>query len=285
MEGEMALRYSLWILLTVGGIALAGCANVQKIKPVASGDLVGVHFTCRLKNGDIAISTSKEVTENAALSKSAIFVPRNDEGALAITAGSDAQEHVPDDIISFEDRAKGMIAAAVVGMTPGEKHTVRLRAERKDKDHNGQENTIKINRITHRPREMEMARGEFLARTGKAPLLDEEIDLGEGIMAKVLSMSGDKVNLRVSATADALIRTPFGPGKVTETPTDLEIVVDAPIGGLVRTGPLVGRIAALDDNSITLDYGHPFGGEELTCEVIVEPAAKAADKGDEHAEK
>lgn len=281
----MALENSLRIVLVAGGVALAGCATVSKEKPVAAGDRVGVNFTCRLKNGDIAVSSLKEVAENRSLPKSVIFKPRTDEGALAITAGGNAQDPAISDNTPFEDRVTKMVAAEVVGMTPGEKRPVVLRAERQDKDRYGQENTIKINRISYRPREMEMARSEFLARTGKAPIEGESLDLGEGIRAKVLSMSGDKVKLRVSATADAHIRTPFGPGKVTETPTDLKVNIEALTGGLVRTGPLVGRIATFDDNTITLDYGHPFGGEELTCAVIVEPAAKAAVKGDEHAEK
>jgi len=91
--------------------------------------------------------------------------------------------------------------------------------------------------------------------------------------------------LRVSASPEAQIQTPFGPGKVTEAPTDLKITIDARVGSLARTGPLVGRVAAVDDNSITLDYGHPFGGEELNCDVVVEPAAKTMQQGDERVVK
>jgi FKBP-type peptidyl-prolyl cis-trans isomerase 2 len=266
-------------------MALAGCATAQKGRPVAAGDRVGVEFTCRLNNGAVAISTSREVAENASLPKSPIFITRNDVGALIVTAGNGSQEQAADDNISFEDRVTGLVAAAVVGMAPGEAHTIQLRAERKEKDSRGQDTTIKLNRVTHRPKEMELAKTEFLARTGKAPLEEEEVDLGDGMRAKVVSMSGDNVKVRVSAAADALIQTPFGPGKVKETPTDMEITIDPPIGELLRTGPLVARIAAVDDTSITLDYGHPFGGEELTCNVTVEPAAKVAQQGDQHAEK
>ncbi len=178
-----------------------------------------------------------------------------------------------------------MIAAEVVGLTPGEKLAVQFRAERREKDSKGQENTIQINRVNYRPRDMEMAKSELLARTGKAPVEEQEVDLGEGMRAKVVSLSGDNAKLRVSASPEAQIQTPFGPGKVTEAPTDLKITIDARVGSLARTGPLVGRVAAVDDNSITLDYGHPFGGEELNCDVVVEPAAKTMQQGDERVEK
>ncbi len=69
----MALRNSLRIMLAAGGMALAGCATTEKGKPVAAGDQVGVNFTCRLKNGDIAVSTSKEITGN--VSRAKMMVP------------------------------------------------------------------------------------------------------------------------------------------------------------------------------------------------------------------
>ena len=42
----------------------------------------------------------------------------------------------------------------------------------------------------------------------------------------------------------------------------------------MRTGPLVGRIIAVENGLFTLDYGLPFGGETLVCDVVVEPQVK-----------
>lgn len=275
----MTLRNILRIILAVAGLTLTGCAGVPSSRSVASGERVEVNFTCSLKNGDIVVSTSKAITDNASLAKSTIFVPRAAEGALTITAGSKISD---DDTIFFEDRVTGMIATTVVGMTPGEGYTVQLRAERKDKDSRGQETIVRMSRHTNRPSEIEMTQSEFLFMTGKAPVEGAEIFLGEGMLARVLSSSGDAVKLKVSPTADALISTPYGQGRVTETLTDLKVSYDAPVGTLVRTGPLVGRIAVVDDNFITLDYAHPFGGEELTCDVAVVSVAMAVKDDAEH---
>ena len=35
------------------------------------------------------------------------------------------------------------------------------------------------------------------------------------------------------------------------------------------------RISDVHDDMFTIDYGHPFGGETLTCDVKVEPAPAA----------
>ena len=50
------------------------------------------------------------------------------------------------------------------------------------------------------------------------------------------------------------------------------IAINAQTGNLVRSGGFVGRVIAVDEQLITVDYGHPFGGEPLLCDVqVVEP--------------
>lgn len=75
-----------------------------------------------------------------------------------------------------------------------------------------------------------------------------------------------------------MVDTPFGKGAIRENEKNYEIVIDASVGSLVRTRGLVGRISEVRDGSIVVDYGHPFGGETLTCDIKVEPlpAADAA---------
>ena len=57
-------------------------AETDLIKP---GDKVGVQFTCRFKNGEIASSTSTAVAKNPE-PKSSIFLPRSKDDPIAVTA-------------------------------------------------------------------------------------------------------------------------------------------------------------------------------------------------------
>lgn len=282
----MTLKNSIHIMvLAIAVMALAGCATMEKVKSVAAGDRVAVRFTCRLKNGEIAISTEKKVADDPALPKSALFMPRDQDGPLMIYAEIAAQNKPDDLYASFEDRVVKRIAGAVVGMVPGEERTVTITAQREDAYLKPEEIFLKMSRVRHRPKEVTIASAEFASRMGKAPVVGEEVALEDGLPARVISVEGDMVALSIAALSGRQIRTPFGVGTIRETPDDVVVEIDARVGTLVRSGPLAGRISAFDDTTFTLDYGHPFGGEELACDVAVAPATKVANQGDHHAEK
>ena len=87
---------------------------------------------------------------------------------------------------------------------------------------------------------------------------------------KVASVSETEVLIRFSAQPGSVVETPFGKGTIRENENQFEIVSNAVKGTLVRTGPLVGRISGALDKMFTIDFGNPFGGETLACEVKAE---------------
>lgn len=282
----MALRNGLHIVMfAITGTALAGCAAVEKARPVVAGDRVGVHFTCRLKSGEIAISTEKKVADDPSLPKSVLFIPRDQDGPLMISAAVAVQDQPDGPYASFEERVLKRIASAVVGMAPDKQRTAPIMAEREDAYLKPEEIFLKMSRVRHRPKEINVDSADFVSRTGKSPVVGMEVEIEEGLPALVASVEADHVHLSLAALAGREIRTPFGQGNVKETPDDLEITIDPEVGKLVRSGPLAGRISAFDDTSFTLDYGHPYGGEDLSCDIVVESVVEMAKQGEEHAEK
>ena len=77
------------------------------------------------------------------------------------------------------------------------------------------------------------------------------------------------------AQPGSVVDTPFGKGTIKENEKNYEIVIDASVGHLVRSQGLVGRVSEVQDRTIVIDYGNPFGGETLSCDVKVEPAPSA----------
>ncbi len=53
------------------------------------------------------------------------------------------------------------------------------------------------------------------------------------------------------------------------------MVIDAHKGALVLAAGMVGRISYVDDKAFYIDFGNPFGGETLLCDVTVEKIADA----------
>jgi FKBP-type peptidyl-prolyl cis-trans isomerase 2 len=83
------------------------------------------------------------------------------------------------------------------------------------------------------------------------------------------------VTVRLFTTPGAVIETPFGPGRVREEGQDYKMDIEARKGALVRAAAMTGRISDVDDKVITIDFGNPFGGETLLCDVTVEKITDA----------
>jgi hypothetical protein len=127
-----------------------------------------------------------------------------------------------------------------------------------------------------------MTRDEYMSRTGKEPQEGADYIVDPLIPGKVASVSENEVLIRFSVKPGSVVDTPFGKGTIRETEKSYEIVIDATVGRLVRTHGLVGRISEVKDRMFTIDYGHPFGGQTLMCDVKVVPAPPAdAAKGKE----
>ncbi len=245
-------------------------AGTDLIKP---GDKVGVQFTCRFKNGEIASSTSTAVAKNAE-PKSAIFLPRSIDDPLAVTAVDNSKDLQPNDLIAFEDEIATQLSRSVTGMKMNGSGTIELHADR-IKGLKPQDEFLQLARVRVRPKEVRMTSGEFKARTGKEPEVGEEFKSDPAIPGKVTSVSENEVLIRFFTQPGSVVDTPFGKGTIRENGQNYEIVIDASVGKLVRSAGLVGRISEVQEKSMVVDYGHPFGGETLTCDVKVEPAPAA----------
>jgi len=233
---------------------------------VKAGDRVNVHFTCRLKSGEVAASSYPAVATDEKVRKSAIFVPRTVDTPLSIVAASPA---LSDKTRGLEDEILNQLSGAVIGMPVGEKQTREIKAERLMEEKKG-DYVLQIARVRSRVKEMRFTPEEYKSRTGKAAELGRPFVIDPAVPGKVASLTPSEVVVRFFAHSGDKVATPFGEGIVRELPDRYEIVIDARPGALVRSGGLTGRITSVDDRFISLDYGHPFGGEALLCDVLVE---------------
>jgi FKBP-type peptidyl-prolyl cis-trans isomerase 2 len=63
---------------------------------------------------------------------------------------------------------------------------------------------------------------------------------------------------------------------VRELPDRYEIVMDVRKGSLVRSADMVGIISSVTDDSFTVDFCHPIGGQSLSCEIAaVKPGTES----------
>lgn len=276
-EGRFILRAAK-IILVFGGamITFSGCttltgapSSTAKHAVVMPGDRADVQFTCRLTNGEVAMSTYQEVADDPSLRKSVVFVKRDRSTPLKISAGNEPEQAPSFPYKGLENEVIYQMSSAVVGLPIGEKQTLEIKAERLPEQQPG-EHLVKISRVRRREKEMRFTPDQYEASTGRAAEVGRAFLYDPALPGEVESVSDTEVVVQFAPEPGKEVTTAFGKATVREQPDCYEIVIDARPGDLVRTGGIVGRIVEVDDKEITIDYGHPFGGGALLCDVVIE---------------
>ena len=263
--------------------ALAGCVSAGMVKPaqpgsagnpgkgriVQSGDVAEVSYICSLKSGEVVAATGPVAGNRP---KSNLYVPREGAGPLPLTAtktdGEQAQG-APYKQLSLEEEISHQLAGIIVGMKEGTTGTAELKAKDAPAPV-AAKYMARLSRVRTRPKEMKMPKGDYEYRTGKSPEVGQAYSYDPDFPGTVVSVSDKEVTIRFTATPGAVLSTPFGPGRIREEGGDYKVDIEARKGALVRAADMVGRISDVDDKVIIVDFGNPFGGETLFCDVTVE---------------
>ena len=272
MRGNEKAILKRFVCLPLITLALSGCATVEPPQIVQSGDKVGIHFICRLPNGEVAASTNPAIADDPAQPKSPVFLVKKDSKPVVITAGARVRNPGPGKELSFEYTIADRLADLVVGLPTGEWRKVAVTAGNASVTA-GDPKSIQLTQVWVSSKEMRFTPEEFRKRTGQEPKPGEEFTYDPHFPGKVTAANDKEVVVRFSAAPVGVIETAFGRGTVKELPDRYEITMDVREGRLVRTGGFVGVISNVGDKTFTVDYSHPFGGKELTCAVKAEPAA------------
>lgn len=248
---------------TVDGAPSYSPAEGERV--VRPGELVEIRYLCRLHTGEV-VASSGPVPETE--KKSAIFKAAEHSPAAFILMAIDTDEPLPDQLRPgpFESEIQMRLARRVTGMKEGESRRFELSAKMIP-GINEQDGFAWLARVRTRPKEMKMPRGDYEFRAQKAPEVGQRYFYDPAFPGKVESVTDTEVIIRFTATPGDTIETPFGRGRIREDGDNYKVDIDAKEGSLVRTGNKIGRITKVDDKVITIDYRHPFGYEEIVCDV------------------
>lgn len=262
------MKHNIHLSPILLGVALAAFAAQSQLAfasgPIISGDLVQLHYVCRLENGEVAASTMAESSLGVAEKKSSIFEPIQNDAPLSLQAGLDPKNQGVPAVVDFSDEIAAQIAHSLVGLQRNEAQTVKVSAARA---HYREKAVISMVRVRQRPKELRMLPGEYSKRMGKDAEVGQVFTLDPDFPGKVVSSGENEVLIRFEAPANKKLVTPFGPAMVRESENQYLVDIDVRNEALVRTGPMVGRITAVDEKMFTVDYGHPLGGQDLVCDL------------------
>jgi FKBP-type peptidyl-prolyl cis-trans isomerase 2 len=241
------------------------CPEGNAIRP---GDRVGVHFTCKFRNGDVAVSSYESVADDPGVRKSPVFVRRKSGEPVRLTARTPGGAGDTGEERGFEDEVLFRLSGAITGLKPGERQTREISAERRPENRPG-DYFLRVARVRQRQKEMRLTPEDYKLRTGRAPEKGQPFTIDPAVPGKVSSVTEKEAVITFTAVPGSKVATAFGEATIKESANQYQIVIDAQAGNLVRNTGYVGRIVGVDENFISIDYGHPFGGDPLLCDIQV----------------
>ena len=259
-------------------LLVSACATlISPPKVVQEGETVKICYTCKNKNGEIITSNEASVISAAEEDKTEFFLANQEDSPLILTAGRPDHNRImrlrkmrP---LGCNEEIAFQLAQAVVGLPAAAETKVTLNSEWQKFLEPGNR-YLRMARVRWRPKLQKISKDLFMANNkNKMPQLGDEQPSFNGFVGKISSITQEDVIIEnIPAQGGNSIRTAFGKGIVSEHGNQLKIDIDVHEGDLVRTGTNFGRVYRVDDTFFYVDYGHPYGGETLFCDVTVESA-------------
>ncbi len=263
--------YKTFNSLTAAGallLSLQGCAARQ----VAPGQELLVQYRCALPNNELLAASEAD----PAGPRSTAWLPPKKPGSLRLTAGRPPEISQKNDQEDFEPVLAAGLALALPGMTMEQPNRIVLSSKpilRPD----GSERTAQMARVWYRMKELRLTPEQYKSRKGKDAQLGDPYVIDPRVPGKVEQVDEKLVLIRFNPVSNGPFNTPYGPAHLKDAGAQYEIRIEPTVGSLVRTGPMLGRISALTEGAITIDYTNPFGGVELQCEITPLPLPEGAE--------
>ena len=269
VEGKKKMMRKMAVLVCLF-VMVCGCTQALRLRgpAIKMGDMVSVDYTCRVSSGEIAATTEAEIANNPDLAKAPMFALLREYGPVTLKAGQ-GDTGDPGVADSMETGVSERLSEEILGLRPGEHRELEVTAK-VPPELTGVERYVHMSLVRRRQKERNLTPEEYQTITGKEAEVGQEFIEDPAVPGKVVSVNDSEVRIVFSAVPGGKVETPFGPGVVREKEERYEIELHPQVGTVIRTGPLVARISEADDDYFTVAYGHPVGGEALTCGFTVE---------------
>ena len=256
---------------------LAGCAAHAPKRGVAPDDRVAIHYVCKNQDGQAVDANDPVMAAADGAPRSYVFRVSEEAEPLVVTAGrkDDRIEAVINRRpLGFREHLSFQLAEKVVGLNYGERFSVTLTAEEQKALHSGAR-YLSMARVRRRAKQQILQSEVYAQSMERQAAVGDEVPSFPGFVGKVASVTADQVVV-INLPETPVMRTDFGPGRVVDQGDYYTIEMAVREGDLVRSGDNFGRIVAVRPKVFYVDFGHPYGGDALSCDIRIEPSTPAA---------
>lgn len=251
--------------LSQGGPSVTPQATAKaSIAGVEYGDNVSVDFIGIVKStGEVFDTTEEDIAMDPNIPKITGFVPRESYEPLSFIVGSG--EIIPE----FEE--------AILGLKEGEEATIELPPEKAFGE-------VDPNLIVSSPRNAEFSIVEevslenYVMAMKKEPIVGDIVNVTPYWSTEITNITNGTVVLTHLPVNDSIVKTAYGPARVTTNGTtifmrllpEINTTVYSVYGG-------IGKIIDFNESFVTVDFNHPLAGETLIFKIKVRNIIKKSE--------
>ena len=266
--GRMRLCSTLCGLLCV-----AGCAAVSPTTAVQLGEQVWVDYICRLSDGRVAATTIPEDAERDMKRQGTLLLDLDEHRpALWVAAKASVESRgkvIKAKLVPLQEEIKNRLQPELAGMSKSRSNALRISSNYIERLSDGSRYLNLARRRTY-PKVYSVPHGQILQSLGRLPEVGSRFDYDLFFDTVVKAVETDSVLFNLSPRGGAeVFQTPLGKASIGERGSNYEITYHVAEGQIVRDGPYIGRVVRADEARFTVDFGHPFAGEDLNCELTV----------------
>ena len=236
-------------------------ASPPQTNLVQDGDLVEVHYTVHLQNGDLVYASRRSEFDTVDTRYRALFVPpRRDAGEVLLAGGKGP---VPG------------IGQVVKGLEIGEQSVSVIPA----KHAFGAIDPQKILQFPSRrvqPLAYRMEPSAYVQRFNAFPLVGDRVPVTPYYDAEVTAVARDHVVLAARAESGRIYEDDFGSTRLIVEDDRIQLVLSPRVGAAFHYEDERGRIVAANDDHFEVDFNHPLAGQALYANLKIEGLTKAS---------
>jgi len=237
------------------------------------GDPLLADYTCRLADGSLVETTIARIAGDDSAVKSPLFSLRDRYLPIKFTV-TDTPEQIQGKPFDPLEQKISLAIAERAKQIPLEQTTRMELPNRQIDNIPPGDRFLKMAAKLTQPRTREMPLKEFEVRYGSiTPVKGSVVGKDTDFPGIIRAISDDSVTLYFSARQGAKMPMALGTASVRAVDKDnFEATMDVHEGQLIpRIGGLPGRVTAIDEQEVTVDFGQSFAGETLYCEVTARP--------------
>ena len=221
---------------------------------VEAGDLVTVHYTMKLENGEVFYTTKQATAEDESVRKVFWFQP-------APTFG-------PEEIMAGNEPTRRELALEVVGMHKGDFKSVTMPPE-KGFGPIDEKKIVRLERVKSIPKYAGVNASDFMARMKSLPVEGREINWTPYFKSKITHVNEQYVEMEALIEKTSTHPAEYGTTTVSLRGDDVIISLKPIVGATFEVNGKRGRITQVDDAAFSVDFNHPAAGQSIILEMAV----------------